>query len=166
MKKLLFAVIMVAMLAATSMTSLAAEGGSAEKKAERQAFKAAIAQQRQEVKETREVLKTQREENKALTQAIKEVIKADKKSEDPQISEETLAQIQLLFEEIKAVRADLKAGRPELEQLRDTLKQAKEALDAEGASDALGTLASLLDDRLISREDIAAILGEIDVLVP
>ncbi len=166
MKKFLSAVVLVAAVAAVSMTSFAADADSAaSEKAGRKAFKEAISQQISEVKDARLALKAQRDQNKALASAVKAALKEDKKSGNPTISEETKAQIALLFEQIKGVRSDLKGTRTDVKEARDARKEAITALDEEGATSACETLVSLLEGRLQLKEDITGALNEIDALI-
>ncbi len=166
MKKFLSTVILVAAVSAISLTSFAAdESPAAAEKAERKAFKESISQQISAVKDARSELKAQRDQNKALATEIKSILKADKKSENPVISEETRAQIALLFEEIKGVRADVKETKTDMEAARNARKEAITALDEAGATSACETLVNLLEGKLQMREDISKALSEINALI-
>lgn len=165
MKKILSAVVLVAAVAAISMTSFAAdEDAAALKKAERRAFKESVSQQLAQVKDARAALKAQRDENKALASGIKP-LKEDKASETPAISKEARAQIKLLFEEIQGVRAGLKETKSDVQAARDAMKEAIQAFDQEGVTVSCEALADLLEGRLESREDMAGTLNEISALI-
>jgi hypothetical protein len=166
MKKFLSTVFLVAAVSAVSLTSFAAdESPATAEKAERKAFKASISQQISAVKDARSELKAQRDQNKALASEIKAALKADKKSENPVISEETRAQIALIFEEIKGVRADIKETKVDMEAARNAKKEAITALDEEGATSTCETLVNLLEGKLQMRADILEALNEIDALI-
>lgn len=167
MKKVLSTVILVAAVAVISLTSFAAEEdlAIAAKKAERKAFKESISQQISGVKEARTALKGQHDEIKELASSIKAALNADKESETPKISEETRAQIKLIFGEIKEIRSDLKNLKAELGEVKNARKESITALDEEGAASACEAMVSLFKEKQQTRVQIIEKLNEINALI-
>lgn len=157
---------MVAAVAAISLSAFAADEDSViTEKVGRKAFRDSVSQQLSEVQAARASLKEQCLQNKELAAAIKAVLKADKDSENPTISEDARVEIELLFGEINEARSTLKETKSEVKAAAVSKKESMQALDEDGVTSACQTLVSLLEGREQLREDIAQALNEINTLI-
>lgn len=161
MKKTLSVLCAAAILCGMSLPAFAADSD----KEARQAFRESIAAQKQQIKDNRAGLKALSESNKELRAAIKEIIRASKSGETPNLTEEQLQQVQALRQEIKDVRTSYEDTKGMIKEILTANKENIKDMDYDATIAALEEAANIQDTRLGKKTDVQNLLDEIsDIL--